>query len=170
MYLLNVSQLIQTQFWGIVDFNRPVWTIAPELQSRCTCRHPRNPPGDSPVNLLSLGNLAELKDCAWPHGCCGQSWEPQCGEVSLAVHSIGLVTSGGAVPPHREQFNFSSANSRLVAPMKLQVKKLWWAVAVLHPGSHGLQPSDVCTPPTKMSNGLICFLKKIVHPTLKRIV
>lgn len=96
------------------------------------------------LEALSLGNLAELKDCAWPHGWwCGQGWEPQCGEVPVAVHSIGLVTSRGAVPPHREQLNFSSANSRLAAPMKLQVRKLCWEVAVLHPGSHGLQPSDV---------------------------
>lgn len=56
MYLLNVSQLIQTQFWGTVNFNRlfwPVWTMAPELQSGGTCRHSRNPPGESPGSLVS---------------------------------------------------------------------------------------------------------------------
>lgn len=70
MYLLNVS-LTQTQFWSTVNFNRlfwPVWTMAPELQSKGTCRHSWNPPGDSPVSLLSLGNLAELKDCVCPMG------------------------------------------------------------------------------------------------------
>lgn len=78
------------------------------------------PTGESPVSLLFPGDLAEPKDYAWPLGggvgkagslSVGQSpWSPQ--------HWTGHQRR----PPHREQLNFSSANSRLVAPTKLQVR------------------------------------------------